>query len=51
MKRVLKEGKMVLKIETLDDLWHIYNVVGPSDVIISRTTRRVRIGDEDSRKQ
>jgi protein pelota len=51
VKRVLKEGKIVLKIETLDDLWHLYNVVRPSDVIISRTTRRVKIGDEDSRKQ
>ncbi|MFX1485266.1 MAG: mRNA surveillance protein pelota [Promethearchaeota archaeon] len=51
VKRVLKEGKIVLKIETLDDLWHLYNVVGPSDVVISRTSRRVRIGDEDSRKQ
>ncbi|MFX1482880.1 MAG: mRNA surveillance protein pelota [Promethearchaeota archaeon] len=51
IKRVLKEGKIVLKIETLDDLWHLYNVVGPQDIIISRTSRRVRIGDEDSRKQ
>jgi protein pelota len=51
VKRVLKEGKMVLKIETLDDLWHLYNVVGPGDIIISRTSRRVKIGDEDSRKQ
>lgn len=41
----------MLKIETLDDLWHLYNVVASSDVIISRTTRRIRIGDEDSRKQ
>ena len=50
VKRVLKEGKIVLKIETLDDLWHLYNTVGPSDIVISRTSRRVRVGDEDSRK-
>ena len=50
MKRVLKEGKIVLKIETLDDLWHLYNTVGPSDIVISKTSRRVRVGDEDSRK-
>ena len=50
LKRVLKEGKIVLKVETLDDLWHLYNTVGPSDIVISRTSRRVRIGDEDSRK-
>lgn len=51
LKRVLKEGLIVLKIETLDDLWHLYNTVGPNDLVISRTTRRVRVGDEDSRKQ
>jgi len=50
VKRVLKEGKIVLKIETLDDLWHLYNTVGPSDIVISKTSRRVRVGDEDSRK-
>jgi protein pelota len=46
----MKDGKIVLKIETLDDLWHLYNTVGPSDVVISKTSRRVRVGDEDSRK-
>jgi protein pelota len=51
LKRILKEGIIVLKIETLDDLWHLYNTVGSEDVVISRTVRRVRVGDEDSRKQ
>ena len=47
----MKDGLIVLKIETLDDLWHLYNIVGPQDTVISKTSRRVRIGDEDSRKQ
>ncbi len=51
MKRVLKEGKIVLKIDVLDDLWHLYNVLLPGDTVIARTVRRVRIGDEESRKQ
>ncbi|KXH76081.1 MAG: hypothetical protein AM326_07810 [Candidatus Thorarchaeota archaeon SMTZ-45] len=51
MKQVLKEGKIVLKIETLDDLWHLYNTVSTNDIVISKTSRRVRIGDENSRKQ
>ncbi len=51
LKRVLKEGTIVLKIETLDDLWHLYNTVGPADMVKSRTMRRVRVGSEDSRKQ
>lgn len=51
LKRILKEGKVSLKIEYLDDLWHLYNVVTPSDIVISRTTRRVRVGDDEGRKQ
>jgi len=51
LKRILKEGKIKLKVETLDDLWHLYNVVGPGDQVISRTMRRVRVGEDDGRKQ
>lgn len=51
LKRNLKEGKIALKIEYLDDLWTLYNVASPDDTVISRTTRRVRVGDDDARKQ
>ncbi|MFW9848079.1 MAG: mRNA surveillance protein pelota [Candidatus Thorarchaeota archaeon] len=51
VKRILKEGKITIKIEFLDDLWTCYNVVVPNDIVISRTTRRVRVGDEEGRKQ
>ncbi len=51
LKRNLKEGRITIKIETLDDLWHLYNTVMPGDKVISRTTRRIRIGGEDDRKQ
>ncbi|MHA2003406.1 MAG: mRNA surveillance protein pelota [Candidatus Thorarchaeota archaeon] len=51
LKRILKEGKISLKIETLDDLWHLYNLVSPGDTVLSRTTRRVKVGADDARKQ
>ncbi len=51
LKRVLKEGKIALKIDSLDDLWHLYNVVASDDIVISRTSRRVKVGDADGRKQ
>ena len=51
LKRFLKEGKIVLKIESLNDLWHLYNIVSPNDLVISRTSRRVRIGDDEARKK
>ncbi len=51
LKRDMKGGRIVIKIETLDDLWHLYNVVGPGDTVVSKTTRRVKVGDEEARKQ
>jgi protein pelota len=51
LKRNLKEGRITLKIEVLDDLWHLYNLVSPGDTVVSRTTRRVKVGADDARKQ
>lgn len=51
LSRVLKEGRITLQIENLDDLWHLYNIVSPGDTVISRTVRRIRVGDEDGRNQ
>ncbi len=51
VRRYLKDGKVKIKLESLDDLWHLYNVISPNDIVISRTSRRVRIGNDDARKQ
>lgn len=33
-------GEIKVQVETLDDLWHLYNIIVPGDVIISVTYRR-----------
>lgn len=33
-------GEIKFQVETLDDLWHLYNIVIPGDVVISVTYRR-----------
>lgn len=38
--RDLKSGDMKLKVQTLDDLWHLYNVIEEGDLVFSLTTRR-----------
>ena len=35
-----KAGEIKVQVESLDDLWHLYNVIEPGDVIISVTFRR-----------
>lgn len=33
-------GEIKVQVETLDDLWHLYNIIVPGDIIISVTYRR-----------
>ncbi len=47
-----KKQEMVLKTESLNDLWALYNVIGPEDKVTSQTHRRVvlREGSKGERK-
>jgi len=33
-------GEIKFQVETLDDLWHLYNIILPGDIVISVTYRR-----------
>ena len=35
-----KEGKVKVKAETLDDLWHLYHIIDPGDIIYAKTLRK-----------
>lgn len=35
-----KEGKVKIKVETLDDLWHLYHIITPGDVVYAKTLRK-----------
>ncbi len=35
-----KEGIVKVKAETLDDLWHLYHVIDPGDVVYAKTLRK-----------
>ena len=37
-----KRGLIEVVPETLDDLWHLYHIIGPGDLVSSRTTRRIQ---------
>lgn len=40
-----KENSIKLQIETLDDLWVLFNIVNEGDVVYARTTREVKVGN------
>ncbi len=47
--RKLEKGIIVVVPESMDDLWHLYNIILPGDQIAARTVRRVRRDTEGSR--
>lgn len=40
LKRDMKNGEIKLRVEVEDDLWHLYNIVSPGDLVFSLTQRR-----------
>jgi len=47
----LKKGIVKLIPESVDDLWHLYNIVYPNDEVYTRTTREIKQSGEYSRPQ
>ncbi len=41
LKKDLKAGSIALKVETLDDLWHLERILEPKDLVTSKTMRKV----------
>jgi len=49
LKKNLKKGFVTVVPKTLDDLWHLYNIIYKGDLIYGRTTREVKMDAEYSR--
>lgn len=51
--KILSKYKNTLKIrvEQLDDLWHLYHVLKPGDVVESRTTRVIKQGEDEGERK
>jgi len=46
-----KKGIVKVVPKTLDDLWHLYNIIYMGDLVYARTTREVKIDGEYARPQ
>ncbi len=47
----LKKGTAKLKIEDLDDLWYLSQIIDIGDLVKGKTIRKIKIGKEADRKQ
>ncbi len=46
-----KKGEVKVKIENLDDLWYLNQIVEKKDLVKGKTLRKIKIGEETQRKQ
>lgn len=47
----LKKGEVKVKVENLDDLWYLNQIVEKNDLVKGKTLRKIKIGEETQRKQ
>ena len=45
----LKKGIVKIRIEGLDDLWHLNQLIDPSDFVSGQTFRKIKLGKSDER--
>lgn len=46
-----RKGEVKLKVENLDDLWYLNQIIDKGDLISGRTLRKIKAGQEEDRKQ
>ncbi len=47
MHKNLKKGEIKIKVDNLDDLWYISQIVDSKDLIKGKTLRKIKIGDDN----
>ena len=51
LAKKLKENKLKLQVDSLEDLWHIYNVISEGDIVYAKTLRTVERKDADKKQE
>jgi len=51
IKQDLRHGEITIKVENLDDLWYLSQIIEVGDFVKGGTIRKIKIGKEGERKQ
>jgi protein pelota len=51
MKRNLKQGEVSLRVDSLEDLWYLSQLIAAGDLVSGRTERKIKIGEGNDSKQ
>jgi protein pelota len=49
LKQNLRKGEVVVMAQSLDDLWHLSQVIDSGDFVTGKTTRKVKFGGEEGK--
>jgi len=50
LKQDFKQGLVLLKVNSLDDLWYLSHIISPNDLVRMNTERKIKIGSGDNIK-
>ena len=48
LKKDFSKGRVSLKISNVEDLWYLSHIIAPSDRLISKTQRKIKLGDSET---
>lgn len=48
LKKDFSKGRVSLKISEIEDLWYLSHIISPGDILISKTQRKIKLGDSES---
>jgi len=51
IKKNLRQGEITVKVNSAEDLWSLNQIIEADDIIKGKTERKIKIGNEDERKQ
>ncbi|MCA9477547.1 MAG: pelota family protein [Nanoarchaeota archaeon] len=50
LQQDFKQGRVSLKVNSLDDLWYLSHIISPNDLVRMKTERKMKIGDGENAK-
>ena len=51
LKKSMRQGRILLNAESLDDLWHLSQIIGKDDLVRGKTTRKVKATEKETAKK
>lgn len=51
LKKSIKQRKVVVVVQNLDDLWHLSQIIEPGDIVKGKATRKIKATEKEASKK